>query len=420
MESLDKIIGYEGIKKELRKFADIMRNPQKYEKLGAKLPHGILLYGEPGVGKSLMANCLIKASKRQCFECRKNMPDGEFVNHIRETFSKALRNEPSIVLLDDLDKFSNENRYGSNTEEYVTVQSCMDNAKDRDVLVIATVNDRFFLPDSLRRDGRFDEKIEVQNPQGEDAKKIIKYYLSQKQYVADLDIDEISKLLNGYSCAELESLINKAGVVAGFEGKSQIEMEDILKAYIKTCFNAPHSNTTRTEKQLELLAYHETGHALVAELLQPSSVSLITIANHMGSIGGFTAYYECDDYWFDKIYMENRIMTLLAGKAITELKFGKADIGASRDIDRAYRIVTKLLTDHCEFGFSNYFKGEKCDSIPDYISKEIAHELDKYYLKTKELLAKNMHLVDKIAKTLMKKEMLSHSEIVTIINENKQ
>ena len=91
-----------------------------------------------------------------------------------------MRNEPSIVLLDDLDKFSNEDRYGSNAEEYVTVQSCMDIAKDRDVLVIATVNDRFLLPDSLRREGRFDEKIEVQNPQGEDAKKIIKYYLSQK------------------------------------------------------------------------------------------------------------------------------------------------------------------------------------------------------------------------------------------------
>ena len=419
MEAIDKIIGYEGIKKELRKFADIMRNPEKYETLGAKLPHGIMFYGEPGVGKSLMADCLIKASRRQCFECRKDKPDGEFVTHIRETFSKAMRNEPSIVLLDDLDKFSNEDRYGSNAEEYVTVQSCMDIAKDRDVLVIATVNDRFLLPDSLMREGRFDEKIEVQNPQGEDAKKIIEYYLSQKKYVADLDIDEVSKLLNGFSCAELESLINKAGVIAGFEGKSQIEMEDILKAYIKTSFHAPLSHSTRTEKQLEVLAYHETGHALVAELLQPSSVSLITIANHMGSVGGFTAYYECDDYWFDKIYMENRIMTLLAGRAATELKFGKVDIGAGKDIERAHRIAKRLLTEHCELGFSNYFKAERSEPVPDYISKEIAHELDKYYLKTKELIAKNMPLVDKIAKALMKKEMLSRAEIAKIINENK-
>jgi cell division protease FtsH len=138
----------------------------------------------------------------------------------------------------------------------------------------------------------------------------------------------------------------------------------------------------------------------------------------MGSIGGFTAYYECDDYWFDKIYMENRIMTLLAGRATTELKFGKIDIGSSSDIERAHRITKRLLTEHCEFGFENYFKSERGEPLPDHISKEIAHELNKYYLKTKELIAKKMPLVDKIAKELMKKELLSRSDIATLMKEN--
>jgi len=416
MDAMNKIIGYEGIKFELRKIADIMQNTEKYESLGAKLPHGIMLYGSPGVGKSLMADCLIKASGWQHFVCRKDKPDGEFVNHIRETFLKALKNEPSIVLLDDLDKFSNEDRFNSNSEEYVTVQSCMDLVKNKKVVVIATVNDKYLLPESLRRDGRFDEKFEIQNPKGEDAKQIIKYYLGQKKHVADLDIDEVSKLLNGFSCAELESLINKAGVTAGFDGKKQIEMDDILKAYIKTCYRAPECHFSRTKKQIETLAYHETGHAVIAELLQPGSVSLITIANHMGNIGGFTSYYECDDYWVDKTYMENRILTLLAGKAVIELKYGKVDTGASLDIERAYRITQRLLTELCECGFQNFYNNENRNPLPENITKEIGHELNKYYIKCKELLAPHMYLIDKIAHKLMEKELLSHAEIVQIMN----
>lgn len=417
MDIIDKIIGYEGIKKELKKFADIIQNTEKYEKLGAKLPAGIMIYGDPGVGKSLMADCLIKASGRPSFVCRKNKPDGEFINHIKQVFDEAAKNAPSIVLLDDLDKFANEDYRHNNAEEYVTVQACMDEVKNKNVLVIATVNERFLLPDSLRREGRFDEKFEINNPQGEDAKQIIKYYLSQKKYVADLDIDEVSRLLNGFSCAELESLINKAGVNAGFEGKSQIEMNDILKAYIKTCYNAPTSSYSRTEKQSEIIAYHEAGHAIIAELLQPGSVSLITIANHMGTMGGFTAYYECDDYWVDKHYMENRIMTLLAGKAATELKYGKVDIGCGSDIERAYRIEKRLLTEYCEFGFKNYMKRDRNETVPEHIAKDIAHELDKHYLKCKEILADNMPIVEKIAKKLIQKELLSHADISKLINQ---
>lgn len=292
----------------------------------------------------------------------------------------------------------------------------MDDVKNKKVIVIATVNNRCFLPESLQRDGRFDEKFEIKNPKGEDAKQIIKYFLSQKKYIADLDIDEISKLLNGFSCAELENLINKAGITAAFDRKDKIEMDDILKAYIRNSFNAPISSCNRTEKQKEMIAYHETGHAIVGELLQPNSVTLISIANNMGCIGGFTSYYECDDYWVDKQYMENRIMTLLAGMAITELKFGKTDMGSYSDIDKARSIVKQLLTELCEFGFSNITR-DLGSSMPTHIAKEVAHELEKYYLKTKELLAPNMIIVDKVAKSLMKKETLSRAEIVKLMKQ---
>ena len=112
-------------------------------------------------------------------------------------------------------------------------------------------------------------------------------------------------------------------------------------------------------------------------------------------------------------------MTLLAGRAIIELKFGKVDIGASRDIERAYRIAKRLVTEHCQLGFSNYYHNDRGDTIPEYIAKEIAHELDKYYQKSKELIAKNMDIAEKIAKILIKKEILSHSDIVKVINDKK-
>jgi ATP-dependent Zn protease len=116
--------------------------------------------------------------------------------------------------------------------------------------------------------------------------------------------------------------------------------------------------------------------------------------------------------------MENRVMTLLAGRGITELKFGKVDIGASSDIERAYRIVKRLVTDYCEFSFKNYYRNDRGEPLPQHISNEVGHEMDKYYLKCKELLANNMPLIDKVAKTLMKKELLSHSEIAEIIKNN--
>lgn len=412
MDALDKVIGYDGLKKEIRKIVDIMKNPNKYESLGVNLPHGIMFFGPPGVGKSLMADCLIELSGWNSYVCRKDKPNGEFVNHIRETFQKAMRNEPSIILLDDLDKFSSDDRFNNNSEEYVAVQACMDQAKDRKVVVVATVNEKYYLPESLRREGRFDEKFEIKNPRGKDAEQIIKFYLGQKKYVSTLNIDEISRLLNGFSCAELESLINKAGVNAGYNNRQQIEMDDILKAYIKTCYKAPACTSSKTKNQLEAVAYHEAGHAVVSELLQPGSVSLVTIANHMGDIDGFTAYYESDDYWIDKSYMDNRIITLLAGRAVTELKFGKIDTGANSDIERAFRIARRIQSDYCECGFRNYYQR---DNIPENIHMLITHELDKYYLKSKDLIANHMDIVDKLANKLMEKELLSQVEIAEIM-----
>ena len=154
------------------RICDIMRNHEFYSRLGVSVPNGLLLSGEPGLGKTLMANCFVKASGRKAFVCRKDKPDGDFVNHIKSVFDEAVENAPSIVFLDDMDKFSaNGDEYHKNSEEFVTIQSCIDGVKGKEVFVLSTINDNNAIPKSLLRAGRFDNRIEVEPPKGEDAER---------------------------------------------------------------------------------------------------------------------------------------------------------------------------------------------------------------------------------------------------------
>lgn len=203
MEHFDKIIGYVDIKQELESIVDIMLHPDKYKKLGVSIPHGLMLHGDPGVGKTLMSNCFVAASGRKVFICRKDKPNGDFVKQIKKVFEEAKANAPSIVFLDDIDKFANTEKHLRNTDEFVTIQSCIDDIGENDVFVLATANSISTLPDSLLRAGRFDKTINVRNPVGDDAIEIVKYYLSQKSYV-DVDAEEIAKILCGKSCADLK------------------------------------------------------------------------------------------------------------------------------------------------------------------------------------------------------------------------
>ena len=191
MSEFDKVIGYSDIKAELIRLCDVLKNMDKYKRLGVTMPRGLLLYGDPGIGKTMMAKSFIKESGYKSFVLRKDKPDGDFVNEIRDVFSKAKEEHSAIVFLDDMDKFANEDDYHRDAEEYVTVQACIDDCRDTGVFVLATANDKYCMPDSLIRAGRFDKSIEMKYPTGDDAKKIVEYYLSQKQVMGDIDIDDI-------------------------------------------------------------------------------------------------------------------------------------------------------------------------------------------------------------------------------------
>lgn len=414
-KEFEPVIGYKYIKNELIKICDIMRNSELYSTLGVSVPNGLLLSGDPGLGKTLMANCLINASKRKAFTCRKDKPDGEFVNHIKNTFGEAAKNAPSIVFLDDLDKFSNADEHHRNSEELVTVQSCIDAVKDKDVFVLATINDEDAMPKSLLRAGRFDNRIEVVAPKGEDAEKIVDHYIKRKNFVSDVDVKTITRLLNGSSCAELEAVINQAGIYAGFLRKDKIEMEDIVKASLRIIHKAPEKEQSHSPEVLKRVAYHEAGHAVIAEVLEPGSVNFVSVRSHGGNAGGFTNYYQPEEYWVKKEYMENRVTVILGGKASTEIIFGETDIGANSDLHRAFDIVDRFTDDYCSNGFDRWLQdGYTSDATRARRDMQMSFEMETFYKKAKKILTLNREFLDKLAQALINKDVLTSVEIEEI------
>ena len=418
MKEFDKVVGYKSVKLELERIIDMMINPDNYRSLGVKTTRGLLLYGEPGVGKTLMSKCFIEASKRKTFTLRKDTPDGDFVKMIKKTFDSAKEAAPSIVFLDDMDKFANEDSDHEDTEEYVTIQACIDDVKDYEVFVIATANNICKLPKSLLRAGRFDKNIEIENPKGEDVGEIVKYYLNSKVLSDDIDYKEIARLLDGKSCAALETVINEAGVYAGFEKHESISMNDIVRAFMRVVYDAPEAESYNYGKHLHSIAVHEAGHALVSEVLEPGSVTLATVKKHDGgSTGGFVSYQNDDDYFESMSYMENRVRACLAGKAATEVVYGQIDVGANSDLHRAFSIVGRFVDSYCGYGFG-FWEGEtdreESQVVANRKAQLIQTEMERYYQQTKRIIIENREFLDRLTEALVARKVLVYKDIQNI------
>ena len=276
VSKFDSVIGYRAIKQELLEICDMIKNPDVYRKLGAAMPRGIMIHGEPGVGKSMMANAFLDECGLTSYTLRRTKSDGDFINEIKQTFNDAAKNEPSVILLDDMDKFVSEE---GRKEEFSVVQACIDEVKDKQVFVIATANSTRDMPSSLTRAGRFDRKIEVKIPSGQDAADIVHYYLKSKTLSEDVNFTDVAKMMSRKSCAELECVINEAAIYAGFERAEKVCMRHLVRAFLRTYFRSNEAAPWEQldEKKRKKLAYHEAGHAAVAELLKPNSVGIISI-----------------------------------------------------------------------------------------------------------------------------------------------
>ena len=420
MNAFDKVIGYESIKNELMQICDMIKNREAFEKLGAKLPQGILISGDPGLGKTLLAKCFIEESGLPSFVVRRNKGNNDFVGEITETFRKAKENAPAVVFLDDMDKFANEDDRHRDAAEYVAVQSGIDEVKNGNVFVIATVNERQKLPASLTRAGRFDRKIEVESPNEEDAGKIISYYLSGKPVSRDIDMDDLCRIISYNSCAELESILNDAAINAASARKEQIEMTDIVKAVLRTQYNSPDDYTETSPEIKMQTALHEAGHLVVSEVLEPGSIGMASLkARGRGGLGGFV--HRCRSL-SRKTFA---VLISLAGKAAVELYYSETCAsGCQSDIHRAYDLIRNSISTSgsCGLGLieiSNRDFRDPSESLTSRNEAVVHAELERYMFKTRDILLKNRDFLEKTADELVKKETLLYSDIQKIRNSVK-
>lgn len=408
MSTFDKVIGYESIKNELLQICDMIHNPQIYTALGAQMPQGLLLYGEPGLGKTLMAKCFIDECGLTTYTIRRSKATTAFVEEISSTFRTAKENAPAIVFLDDMDKFANEDEHHRDAEEYVAVQSGMDEVKGSGVFVLATANEIYKLPRSLKRSGRFDHKIEVCRPSPKDACEIIKHYLKNKKVSADVDMEDIAMMVNYSSCAELETLLNKAAIRAGFMRKDQIEMDDFIHAVLSTKYEAPDDCTTISKEKQHKIALHEAGHLVVCEALQSGSVGLASVRS---DTGGFIR--RCKEL----PQRSHQVLVSLAGKAAVELYYSDSYTeGCHEDIERAFNKIRTDISESgaCGFGMVDVATHRFPDTSESMNARNeavVQAALERAMVKTRNILLKNRDFLESAAQLLLEKGTLLHSDI---------
>jgi cell division protease FtsH len=417
MDNFSNIIGYEDEKKVLRQLADMCRNPKKYDALGVTIPHGVVLYGKPGLGKTVMAEDFLKETGRTFFVLRKDVSKEEFMARITKVFQDAAKSQPSVILLDDMDKFGS----GKNSEEYVMIQSLMDAVQDKNVFLIATANSIYDFPVSLLRNGRIDSEIEILPPTPPVAEKIIQYYLSSKKISRDINYKTLSMILEGESCAYLEGILNQAGISAAYEGREEISMDDIVKAILqeKIDSNCKLSDTSPSSGNVREVAYHEAGH-LAAGLLGGNEYMVLSFLEK-GTKGdysnsGSTDTVSKEPTSVSQENMEKKIREILGGMVAIDIRFGKIDVGASEDIKSAKCCILNMVGLYGCTGLSRTFcltSGN--NSIRDTVLETaIQGKWDEEYAKTKLLLKENWSLVESLTEALLQKRYLVYNEIQDI------
>ena len=192
-------------------------------------------------------------------------------------------------------------------------------------------------------------------------------------------------------------------------------MEDIVKGCLRIIHEAPEREEAYSHEILQKIAYHEAGHTVLAEVLEPNSVNFVSVRSHDGNVGGFTNYYQPEEYWWSKRYMENRVVVILGGKAATEICFGETDVGVRSDMRRAFDIVERFVSDYCSNGFDSWLQtAYPANSMTEKQYTQMAFEMEKFYQKAKKVLIDNREFLDKLATALMNKDILTNVEIQEI------
>ena len=433
----EDVAGLEEEKEELVEIVDFLKRPEKFTKMGAKIPKGVLLYGKPGTGKTLIAKAIAGEADVPFI----SMSGSEFIemfaglgaSRVRKLFEKARKLAPCIVFIDEIDAIGSRRttNSGAETENNQTLNQLlveMDGfSSEETIIVLAATNRPEMLDQALLRPGRFDRQITVPAPDLKGRLDILKIHSKDKRISDDVNLESIAEDTAGLTGADLANILNEAAIIATKNRHEDIEELDIEEAIKKTTVGLEKRTRKYSDKDKRLTAYHEAGHAVVSRYLPTqTNVKEISIIPR-GVAGGYTMYKSDDDkYYISKTEMKEKLVALLGGRAAEKLVLDDISTGASNDIEVATGIARDMVT---KYGMSDTlgpidFQGKEPyeiqmfgEDIGDKIGAEVKMLIDEAYKNAINLLIEHRDKLDLIAETLIKQEKINEAQFNEMFGE---
>ena len=440
------VAGNESAKQDLTEIVDFLKSPKKYEKLGAKIPRGVLLAGDPGTGKTLMARAVAGEADVPFFSISGSefaeMFVGVGASRVRDLFSKAKKNAPSIIFIDEIDAVAHKRdaRGGAGREDEQTLNQILvemdgfDN--DSGVIVMAATNRVDMLDKALLRPGRFDRHVNVTLPERKDRLEILKVHFKGKPVEENVDLESLAKKTAGSSGADLANIANEAAITAAREGHKAISNKDVTEAFERVAIGPERKSKVMNDKERKITAYHEAGHAIVGHVLPDSDpVHKVTIIPR-GATGGVTWFLPPEDRSYKNIYeLKDILARAMGGRVAEKLIFGKDAIttGASSDLKNVAELAKSMIieegmgegTRNLVFpseatGYYTITTGKPySEKTAELIDTEIKKLSDEAAKRAEEVLKANKATLDKLAEELLKAETLEETELEPILKNTK-
>ncbi|RKD32525.1 ATP-dependent zinc metalloprotease FtsH [Thermohalobacter berrensis] len=425
--SFDDVAGLEEIKEELHEIIDFINNSQKYKKMGATIPKGILFYGPPGTGKTLLAKAVAGETNSSFYYASGSEFVEKYVGvgakRIRSLFEKAKKNAPSIIFIDEIDAIGSKRNAESNNEKDQTLNQLlveMDGFnKNSTIVVIGATNRLDLLDEALLRPGRFDRHMFVGNPNVKAREDILRVHTKNKPLDASVKIEEIAKKTHGFSGAQLANIANEAAIIAVRNNKEKIDINDFDAAVERVVAGLEVKNPTVLLKEKKMVAYHEAGHALIGKLLKVDMIQKISIVPRGHALGYVIKFPDEDRYLHTKEELLHKIMVLLGGRVAEEIIFNEITTGAKDDLKKATEIAEQMI---CDFGMSSLgnisIKEQYVKYNIDKIENEIKKIIDECYKETSNLMENNKEILVDVASFLLEKEIITGEELDEIFNKH--
>lgn len=440
------VAGNEAAKQDLTEIVDFLKNPKKYEKLGAKIPRGVLLAGDPGTGKTLMARAVAGEANVPFFSISGSefaeMFVGVGASRVRDLFSKAKKNAPSIIFIDEIDAVAHKRdaRGGAGREDEQTLNQILvemdgfDN--DSGVIVMAATNRVDMLDKALLRPGRFDRHVNVTLPERKDRLEILKVHFKGKPIEANVDLESLAKKTAGSSGADLANIANEAAITAAREGHKAISNKDVTEAFEKVAIGPERKSKVMNDKERKITAYHEAGHAIVGHVLPDSDpVHKVTIIPR-GSTGGVTWFLPPEDRNYKSIYeLKDILARAMGGRIAEKLIFGKDAVttGASSDLKNVATLAKSMITEEGmgdglrnlvfpegDTGYYTITTGKPySEKTSEQIDAEIKKLSDEAAKRAEDVLKANKAVLDKLAEELLAHETLEEADLAPILKPAK-